>query len=182
MLHLVHGEDQETLLLFPSPTDFDSEEVENEKPLADPQRGFLAYFNVGDYLDIQLSKPCNYKDMENDHRSKYDIGSPGGLQAFYLILEAPFSDMDPWAETKCAMFQLFVHPQASPKLPEMDCRSRGQTLRVEDYWVCQIELITAIKEGVIMNMTSVQVDDSLDTKPGSLLAKLLPMEGQISSH
>lgn len=40
MLHLVHGEDQKTILSFPSPTNSDSEEVEDKKPLADPNVAF----------------------------------------------------------------------------------------------------------------------------------------------
>ena len=47
----------------------------------------------------------------------------------------------------------------------------AELLGVEDYWVHSVELIMALKEGVIIDMSFVQVDDRLDMNFESLLGK-----------
>ena len=53
-------------------------------------------------------------------------------------------------------------------------------LGVENYWVCQVKLITLLNESVVMDIFSVQVDDSLDTKNESSLDKD-PFDGRVVS-
>ena len=53
----------------------------------------------------------------------------------------------------------------------MDCRSRGRAPRSGGNWVHSVELIMALKEGVIIDMSFVQVDDRLDMNFESLLGK-----------
>lgn len=47
-------------------------------------------------------------------------------------------------------------------------------LEEKNYWVHQVEYITAFKKGFILDMPSVQVDDNLDTKLEWSLDKGLP--------